>query len=208
MDMKTKRGAVVAALLIASGCAQAGSLGDVLGGVLGGGQPVGGTQSGAVTAEVRAVDTRNQIIEIRTDDGQNADIRYDQNTRVVYRQQEYQVSALESGDLVRMDVQRTTGNEYYTRDIEVQQSVQDRRGDTGYSDPNALYQFSGTVDQIDQTRGLFTLRTRNDEVVTVAMPYNASSSARDRFQRLRRGSSVAIEGRYLSQEQVQLTRFL
>jgi outer membrane lipoprotein SlyB len=208
MEMKATRGALATALLIVSGCAQAGSIGDILGGVLGGGQqPVGGTETGAVVAEVRAVDARNQVIEIRTEDGQNVDIRYDQNTRVVYRQQEYQVTALEPGDVVRMNVQRS-GNEYYTQDIEVQQSVQERQGETGAFDPDALYQFSGTVEQVDQTRGLFTLRSRNGDVVTVAMPYNATSSARDRFQRLRRGNSVAIEGRFIGEERIELTRFL
>jgi hypothetical protein len=75
-------------------------------------------------------------------------------------------------------------------------------------DSDRLYQFTGTVDQIDQTRGLFTLRSRNGELVTVAMPYNATSSARDRFQRLRRGNSVAVEGRYIGEERIELTRFL
>jgi hypothetical protein len=205
--MNGTRGAIAAALLVMSGCAQAGSIGDILGGVLGGQQPAGGTETGAVVAEVRGVDTRNQVIGIRTDDGQNADIRYDQNTRVLYRQQEYPVTALETGDVVRMNVQRS-GNEYYTQDIEVQQSVQERQGDTGVFDSDRLYQFTGTVDQIDQTRGLFTLRSRNGELVTVAMPYNATSSARDRFQRLRRGNSVAVEGRYIAEERIELTRFL
>jgi hypothetical protein len=209
--MKGTRGAIGAALLIVSGCAQTGGIGDILGGVLGG-QPAGGTDSGAVTAEIRGVDARNRIIEIRTDDGQNADVRYDDDTRVVYRQQEYPVTALEPGDVVRMDVQRS-GNGYYTQDIQVQQSVQERQGeagvfDSGPFDSDELYQVSGSVDQIDQTRGLFTLRTRNGEVVTVAMPYNATSSARDRFARLRRGNSVAIEGRFVGDDRIELTRFL
>jgi hypothetical protein len=204
--MKAIRGSIAAAVLIASGCAQAGSIGDILGGVLGGGQPAGGTESGAVVAEVRAVDTRNEVLEVRTDDGQNVDIRYDRNTRVVYRQQEYEVTALEPGDVVRMNVSRN-GNEYYTQDIEVQQSVQDRQGGSS-SGSDEVYQINGSVDQIDQTRGLFTLRTSNGQMITVAMPYNATSSARDRFQRLRRGNTVAVEGHFVSDERLELTRFL
>jgi hypothetical protein len=204
--MKPARGLVFAALLTAGGC-QTGGIGDVLGGVLGGGQqPVGGTESGAVVAEIRGVDDYNHVIEIRTNDGQNADVRYDQNTRVVYREQQYEVTALEPGDIVRMDVSRS-GNEYYTRDIQVQQSVQERQGETGAFDPDALYQLSGSVQQIDYSRGLFTLRTSNDEVVTVTMPYNATSSARDRFERLRRGNSVAVEGRFVGEDRLELTRF-
>ena len=204
--MRPARGLVFAALLIAGGC-QTGGIGDILGGVLGGGQqPAGGTEGGAVVAEIRSVDDYNRVIEIRTNDGQNADIRYDQNTRVVYRQQQYEVTALEPGDIVRMDVSRS-GNEYYTRDIQVQQSVQERRGETGAFDPDALYQLSGNVEQIDYSRGLFALRTSNDEVVTVSMPYNLTSATRDRFERLRRGNSVAVEGRFVGEDRLELTRF-
>ena len=204
--MKATRAAIVAVLWAAAGCAQMGGVGDILGGVLG--NPAGGTETGAVVAEVRTVDDRNQVLEVRTDAGQNVDIRYDQNTRVVYRQREYEVTSLEPGDVVRMDVTRTTGNEYYTQQIDVQQSVQERRGESGSTPSDDLYQINGTVDQIDQSRGLFTLRTRDGDVITVAMPYNASTSARDRVERLRRGNTVAVEGRFVNQERLELSRFL
>ena len=203
--MKTARGfAAAAALLLLCGCAQAG---DILGGVLGGGQPVGGVNGGTVVAEVRSVDARNGVLAVRTEEGQNVDIRFDQNVRVVYRQQEYPVTALESGDVVQMSVSRS-GNEYYTQQIDVQQSVQDRGGMTGGVDSERLYQISGTVDQIDQTRGLFTVRTSSNQVVTVTMPYNASSTSRDRFARLRRGNGVSVEGWFVTQDRLELSRFL
>jgi hypothetical protein len=117
--------------LTLSGCGSSG-IGDVLGGVLGGGQPTG--ESGVVVAEVRAVDTRDQTIRIRTDEGQTADVRYDSRTTVVYRDRNYDVDALEAGDLVRMEVTRTAQNEYYTDQIEVEQSVQERSGQDDYDD--------------------------------------------------------------------------
>jgi hypothetical protein len=204
------------ALLAISGCA-GGGLGNVLGGVLGGGQTLPG-ESGTVVAEVRGVDQRNQRIDVRTEDGQSVGIRYDQQTRVVYQQRDYDVTALESGDVVRMSLQRTSGNEYYTQRIDVQQSAQDRGyndrdpsygsyGSYGSRDPERVYQVSGTVDQIDTDRGLFVVRTSDRESLTVAMPYNATSSTRDRFNRLRRGNSVTFEGRFVTATRVELTRF-
>jgi len=191
--------------LLLCGCAQAG---NILGGVLGGGaQPAGGANGGTVVAEVQSVDARQGVLQIRTDDGQNVNVRFDQNIRVIYRQQEFPVTALERGDVVQMSVSRS-GNEYYTQQIEVQQSVQDRSGPAGSQGNDRIYQVSGTVDQIDLQNGLFTVRTSNNQIVTISMPYNASSSTRDRFDRLRRGNSVRIEGRYLTQDRLELSRFM
>ena len=194
--MRAKSVAAAVALFVLSGCGQTAGLGDILGGVLGGGaQPTGsGAQSGTVSAEVREVDTRNRVLEVRTDDGQNVGIRYDDETRVVYEQREYPVTALEPGDMIRMNVSRTGQNEYYTAQIEVEQSVQDRTGYQGTTDPDRLYTLSGTVDQVDQNSGLFTLRTTNGRLYSVSMPFNSSAAARDRFSRLRRGHAVSFEG--------------
>ena len=205
--MKSSRGFSVGVALLLCGCAQAG---DILGGVLGGAQPAGtvGANGGTVVAEVQGVDVRNGVLEARTENGQVLDVRFDQNVRVVYQRQEYPVTALEPGDVVQMNVRRS-GNQYYTQQIDVQQSVQDRGGAGGgvggYDE--RIYQVSGTVDQIDTSRGLFTLRTGQNQTITVAMPYNPTSSDRDRFNRLRRGNSVTVEGRFVTQDRLELTRF-
>src|SRR5688572_14681453 len=105
--MKAIRGIAAAGLLVLGGCAQAGGIGDILGGVLGG--QTGGTgagSSGTVVAEVQRVDTRNAVIEVETEDRQRVDVRYDEQTRVIYRQQEYEVTALEPGDVIRMSLSR------------------------------------------------------------------------------------------------------
>jgi hypothetical protein len=202
--------ACAALALTLSGCGSSG-IGDVLGGVLGGGaQPA--AESGVVVAEVRSVDTRDQVIRVRTDEGQTADIQYDSRTTVVYRDREYEVDALEAGDVVRMDVTRTSQNGYYTAQIEVQQSVQDRTGSTtdDYDDVGSdrLYQLSGTVGAVDRTRGRFTLRMSNGSTVTVTMPYDPRSADRTTFDRLRSGNTVRIEGRYVGDNLLELNRFL
>jgi hypothetical protein len=199
--------AVTAMMLVFGGCAQTAGIGDILGGVLGGGAPAG-MESGSVVAEVQGVDANNQVLQFRTEQGQNVNIRFDSRTRVVYRQQEYPVTSLERGDVVRATVSQTNQNEYYTSYIEVQQSVQERTGNTGTgTDANRLYQLQGTVDQIDYSRGLFTMRASNGGILTVAMPYNPRISEKDRFERLRRGDTVRVEGRYVSQDRMELERF-
>ena len=183
----------------AAGCSQLEGLGNVLG------QPgAGSAQTGQVEAEVRAVNTGSQELDIRTSDGQNATVRYDNRTRVIYQDQEYPVTALEYGDLVVMNVQQS-GNTYYTDVIQVRQSVQDRTG-TGAAS-GSLTRLSGTVGQIDYDRGLFELRTNNNVTVAVAMPFSASASDADYFRRLRTGDYVTVEGRYITQNRFELDRF-
>src|SRR5688572_17086905 len=101
--------ATAAVSLMFGGCAQTAGIGDILGGVLGGGAPAG-MESGAVVAEVQGVDAQNQVIQFRTEQGQNVNIRFDSRTRVVYRQQEYPVTSLERGDVVRATVAQSNQN--------------------------------------------------------------------------------------------------
>jgi hypothetical protein len=204
--MKARTACAILALTL-TGCAGSG-IGDVLGGVLGGGEQ---PQSGTVVAEVRSVDTRDQVIRVRTDGGETADIQYDSRTTVVYRDRTYEVDALEAGDLVRMDVTRTAQNEYYTDQIEVEESVQDRTGSVDdYDDieSDRLYQLSGRVEAIDRSRGRFTLRMSNGVTVTVAMPYQPRSTDRNTFDDLRSGDTVRVEGRYVADNTMELDRFL
>ena len=204
-------GARTACALLAlslSGCAGSG-IGDVLGGVLGGGQPA--AQSGTLVAEVRSVNTRDQVIRVRTEAGETADVRFDSRTTVSYRDRTYPVDALETGDIVRMAITTTSQNEYYTAQIEVEQSVQDRTGsvtdDDDDIDSDRLYQLSGRVEAVDRSRGRFTLRLSNGVTATVTMPYQPRSTDRTTFDRLRSGDTVRVEGRYIAANLMELVRF-
>src|SRR5215217_4371684 len=88
------RGGTAALVFAVAACSQNSSLGDILGGVLGGG---GGSQ---VTGTVAGVNTRLQQIGIQQSNGQTVTINYDNNTQVQYQNQNYQVSSLEYGDQI------------------------------------------------------------------------------------------------------------
>ena len=131
---------------------------------------------------------------------------------MIYRDREYEVNALETGDVVRMAVTTTRDDEYYTDRIEVTQSVQDRGGSVqdDYDDigSDRLYQLTGRVEAVDRSRGRFTLRMSNGVTATVLMPYNPRSTDRTAFDRLRSGDSVRVEGRYVGDNLMELERFL
>lgn len=203
-----RRAAMLLALLVAApGCA-GGGLGEVLGGVLGGGG--GGGQGGELVAEIQSVDPSRQAIQVRTQDGRTGAVRYTQQTQVVYRQQQYPVTALERGDVVSMRLVQE-GNTTYTDYILVRQSVQERTGQAAPGDVvsgSGVQRIDGTVTAVNQSQGAFQLRLRSGALLTVTLPANPSAAERQRFQQLREDQYVSVEGRLLGQNRLELIRFL
>ena len=186
------------ALMVASLGACAGQLGNILGSVLGGGS----AQSGQLSGTIRGVDTRSQQIAIQQSNGQTVPVYYDNQTQVVYQNQNYSPTALESGDRVTARVQ-ANGNNYYTDYVQVDQSV--AGNGTGSSSNVQLLQ--GTVRQVDRRNGLFTMDVNNYGTMTVTLPYNVSNSDLNRFNMLRSGDFVRFYGTYLNASQIQLRQF-
>lgn len=205
MPMMFSRGLLALVFVVATGCSQLGAVGDVLGGAMGG---QGAAQSGEIVGEIDNVDTRSQTITVRTQSGQAARIGYDNRTRVVYQQQEYSVTALERGDVVAVRAQQDSRGNLYTDAISVQQSVQDRGGAGGVAGQQQVRQIEGQVGGIDTKRGQFELRMSNGSNTVVSLPYNTSRYDADRFQRLRSGDRVRLEVRVISQDRVELERFI
>jgi exosome complex RNA-binding protein Csl4 len=202
--MTTKRlirRAAAAALILASTGACAGNqLGNILGGVLGG----GAAQSDQLSGTIRGVDTRSQQISIQQSNGQTIPVSYDNQTQVVYQNQNYSPSALEAGDRVTARVQATNSNTYYTDYVQVDQSV---NGTTTGTTSNNVQLLQGTVRQVDRQNGVFTVDVNNGYTLTVTMPYNPAANDVNRFNSLRSGDLVRFYGVYLSSSQVQLRQF-
>jgi hypothetical protein len=213
-----------AAVVTLSGCAgtNLGQLGEILGGTLGGG--AGQQQNGQVLAEVQGVDQNRQTIQLRTQEGQTGNVMFDQNTVVVYQNQQYPATALERGDVAYFQLQQTQQGATYATRIDVQQSVQERNGqtsgngtyngnggtyggNTGGTYGNQYSQMAGTVGRIDYNQGWFELRTQNG-TATVTLPYNAGDATTDYFRRLRTGMNVRLEGTPLGNGRVELFRFM
>jgi hypothetical protein len=198
-----RRLAAVAAVFTMTGCAGTGLgvLEEVLGTVLG--QPAGGGQ-GQVAVEIQGVDARQQVIQVATQEGQTGNVRYDQNTVVVYRQQQYPVTALERGDLAVITIQDVQGTTYVSR-VEVQQSVRERTGaGTG---TGSVVQLSGRVAQINHNAGTFVLQTPSGNI-TVSLPFNAPQATVNYFHQLRNGTDVRLEATMLATGRAEIHRFL
>jgi hypothetical protein len=189
------KGASAALLALSLGaCAQAGALGDVLGGVL-------NAPSNQLTGTVTGVDSRNQALFIRQSDGSTITVMYDNRTQVVYQNQTYSVSSLENGDQVTARIQNNGNNQYYTDYVQVNSSV-----NTNGTSSNSLYNLSGNVRQVDLANGWFTMDTNNG-LFTISMPYNPRTTDLNRFRSLRSGDYVSLQGVQLNSTRFELRQF-
>jgi Cu/Ag efflux protein CusF len=195
----TRGGAVALTFLGITACSGAGNLGNILGGVL------GGTGTGnQVSGTILGVDTRNQQIALQTTDGQQVNLSYDQQTQVVYNNQNYAVTNLERGDQVTAQITQNNNGGYYVSAVQVTQSSSTSGGTTTSGNVQSL---QGTVGQVDLQNGLFTISTTNYGQLVVALPYNVSRTDQNRFQNLRAGDNVRFYGVFLNNQRVELRQF-
>jgi hypothetical protein len=190
-----RAGAAATLLFVTAACGSTGGIGDIFGGVLGGGNQVTGT--------VQGVNTRNQQLGITQSNGQTVTLTYDNNTRVVYQNQNYPVTALEWGDEVTARIPSSGNNSNYTDLITVTRSV---GGDTN-TGTDDVRTYEGTVRSIDRNAGIFTMSTNNLGIVTVSMPYNPRQNDVTRFNNLRTGDFVRIYGVMLNNTRIELRQF-
>ena len=176
------------------------SIGDILGSVLG-----GGASGSQVTGTIQGVDTRYRTIGLTQSNGSTVSINYDDNTKVVYNNQNYGVTSLERGDQVTARVQASNNNSYYTDLVQVDRPVQGS-GTVAGSSENVV-SIQGTVRGVDQSNGLFSLDATNGTRVTVSLPYNVTRNDQVRFQNLRNGETVRLYGVYLNNSRVELRQF-
>jgi hypothetical protein len=195
---KVARSFAVALLVSASACSGAGGLGNVLGSVLGQGQQQGGQVSGYV----QSVDTRSQQVYLQQQNGQTLALGYDNNTQVVYQNQRYNVTNLERGDQVTARVQSMSNGGYYTDYVQVDQSVSSSTGSS-----QNLTALQGTIRQIDQSSGLFTIDLQTGNRITVQLSRQLSRTDLDRFRSLRSGDYARFYGVYLGQARAELRQF-
>jgi len=193
----TKHLAVVLALtfLVLAGCSEIGQFG-----LPGDYESI----SNDIVGEVRDIDTRAREIEIRANSGRTTRIRYDIDTQVIYRQRNYSVANLERGDYVAARVQQDRDGRNYTSTITVREAAQDRASIGG----NRLDRIEGRIEYIDSRRGTFEIRDSRNRLTVVSVPFNAPRGVVDRFNRLKNGDEVRVEGYAVSSDRFDLESFL
>jgi hypothetical protein len=101
-------------------------------------------------------------------------------------------------------VQQDRDGRYYADTVTVRESAQDR----GTIGGGRLDRIEGRVEYVDSRRGTFEIRDSRNRLVVVSVPFNAPRAVTDRFNRLRSGDNVRIEGRSVSADRFDLENFL
>ncbi|HZG42195.1 MAG TPA: hypothetical protein VEY93_04470 [Longimicrobium sp.] len=206
------RGLALAATLAlgAGGCAGYG-MEEVLNGGL------GTLYGNEVEGEIRGVNTRSRYLEVRTYNGRSERVRYDGRTRVVYRDRQYNPSALERGDEVSIRTSRDRNGYLYADHVRVRHSRGNDRYDSRDRDrdrdrrdrdrdryEDRVYSLDARVVRVSRTSRQMELRTSDGRRVWATLPHD--SRDRDRFNRLREGDRVRLTGRYTSRERFVIER--
>jgi len=153
-----------------------------------------------ITATVNGVDTKLEEIYLRASGNQHYVVNYTKDTRVSDRGRSFSVAELRVGDQVRVDLRENTGRRLYADRI--------RRESAGATNSTVgIRTVEGTVERIVPERGFLELRLLNGDLLTVYVPESTSTTTRDRFDRIRVGDQVRLEGERLSEDRLELVVF-
>ena len=152
-----------------------------------------------ITAMVNGVDEQLQEVYLRTSGNQHYVVNYTPETRVAGRDRQISVSDLKIGDRVRVNLRDNSGRRLYADEIFLESAA--APGASG------IRTVEGTVERILPERGFLELRAINGELLTVYVPESSSAATRDRFNRIRAGDVVRLEGERLSENRLELVAF-
>ena len=153
-----------------------------------------------ITATVNGVDPKLEEIYLRAPGNQHYVVNYSKDTRVSDRNRSVPIEDLRLGDQVTVDLRENTGRRLYAERI--------RRESAGATSSDiGVRTVEGTVERIVPERGFLELRALNGDLLTVYVPESANASTKDRFNRIRTGEQVRLEGERLSENRLELLAF-
>jgi len=184
-------------VLALTGCVGTGAMADVL---------TGGGGSRDISGEVRSVDERNRTILVSNWYG-GSSVRYDNRTQLIFDGRAVPIRSLNRGDRVSMQVQRDNRGELYARRIHLERTSRTARGQQDRRSVRTSY-VEGRVHRIDQRQGWMEVRPSRGPIVQVVLPQRANRQQTSRFNRLRRGDAVRIEGVETGRNRLELIRII
>ncbi len=156
----------------------------------------GPNEARSVTATVNGIDHKLREIYLRTANNQHYVVNYTTGTRVI-NGRGVGVNDLRTGDQVRVEIREGTGGRLFADEISLE----------GAGRADAIRTVEGTVERIVPERGFLELRAAGGALITVYVPEGSSAETRNRFQRIRVGETVRVEGERLGEDRVELLAF-
>jgi hypothetical protein len=153
-----------------------------------------------ITATVNGIDAQRREIYLRAGSNQHYVVNYTDDTRMMIDGREQAVNGLQVGDQVRVNMREGEGRRLIADQIRVES-----RGVAGAS---GIRTVEGTVERVMTERRVLELRTPNGDLLTIYVPDWLNDAAKNRFQRIRAGDYVRLEGERLSEYRMELVAFL
>jgi translation initiation factor IF-1 len=153
-----------------------------------------------ITATVNGIDTNLREVYLRTANNQHYVVNYTNETRVTDRTREYSMSGLRAGDQVRVELRQGDDRRLYAERIVLESA--------GTPETSGIRTVEGTVERILPERGFLELRTLSGDLLTIYVPESSSEATKSRFNRIREGDHVRVEGERLSENRMELLAFL
>jgi hypothetical protein len=162
-----------------------------------------------VIGSVERVDVAARRLYLRSNTGERSSVGFTDDAQVFYHGREFPISRLVPGDVVAMQVKRDAGGQSYVDLIRIQQDALTDRGlREETTPPPRIEMLSGIVKTVNRRADSFDLENSTKKLISVALSTYVRDSDRDRFQTLRSGDHVTIEGKFTDRERFEMLSFL
>lgn len=153
-----------------------------------------------ITAAVNGIDPQRREIYLRASGDQHYVVNYTDDTRVMVDGREQPVTGLQVGDQVRVNLREGEGRRLVADQIRVESRA--------VAGATAVRTVEGTVERVMTDRRILELRTPSGDLLTIYVPDWLNDAVKNRFQRIRAGDYVRLEGERLSESRMELVAFL
>jgi hypothetical protein len=162
-----------------------------------------------VVGLIERVDLDARQLHVRPNNAPRRVVVYSRDAQVFYRGRVYPATRLVPGDVVAMQIKADRRGEPYVDLIRIQEeTVSDRGRREDFTAARRIERLAGTVENINRRDDSFELNNRPGQIVSVLLSENVRDSDRERFQTLRSGDRVRIEGKYVDAERFEMLSFL
>lgn len=161
-----------------------------------------------VAGTIERIDTAARRIYLRSGSGERRAIAYSADAQVLERGREYPITRLAPGDRVAAQVRENERGESYANLIRIQENAAGQSPECAPVPAAKIQTLSGTVGIVNRRDHSFELNSRPGETVSVALSPYVRDSDRDRFEILRSGDRVRIEGKFVNRERFEMLSFL
>jgi hypothetical protein len=162
-----------------------------------------------VIGAVERVDVAAHRLYLRSNSGERNSVALPTMRRSLTEAANFRLRDSRRAMSVAMQIMRDTLGESYVDLVRLREAA---RADRGLRDetmpPPHIEMLSGTIQRVSRSDDSFELENSLNKMVSVALSEYVRDSDRERFQKLRSGDQVKIDGRFIGRDRFEMLSFL